>query len=162
MGYGDHDLIPDDEASLARVVQLHSADKDYYAYRFADIVSTAMRGKFSSLWWLELFAGPGRLWVAPEQRFRAGSPVRATSVRWPFDGYVFNDMDPECYAALAPRVAGERTSVLCGDANSDVILDQIMCTIPKSALVVLYADPAGLDLHFETLARLAEHFPHLD
>lgn len=54
----DHQLVPDDEQSLSRIIQLHSEDKDHYAHYYADIVSSAMAGKFPALAWVELFAGP--------------------------------------------------------------------------------------------------------
>jgi hypothetical protein len=34
--------------------------------------------------------------------------------------------------------------------------------VPKNALIVLYADPAGLDLDFNTLRFFAERYKHLD
>ncbi|MEJ7783717.1 MAG: hypothetical protein WKF96_02865, partial [Solirubrobacteraceae bacterium] len=141
VGYGDHDLIPDDEGSVSRVVQLHSADKDYYAYRYADIVSTAMAGKFE-LWWIELFAGPGRLFVEPRAAYAAGSPVRALGVRRPFDGYVFNDLDPQCVAALSSRVGGHSGVHVSGlDANSAELFDYVTSIVPRGALVTVYGDP---------------------
>lgn len=158
----DHQLIADDEGSTSRIIQLHS-EEDHYAFYYADIVSSAMRGKFPALAWVELFAGPGRLWVEPRDAYVDGSPVRALNVRQPFDRYVFNDLDPLCIRALEPRV-GTRPGVhvLNEDANAQAVADCLIGTLPKNALVTLYGDPAGLDLHFDTLARLAAHFPHLD
>ena len=161
----EHQLVVDDQGSLSRIVQLHSEDKDHCAYYYADIVSSAMAGKFPAVVWVELFAGPGRLWVEPRNSYVDGSPVRAVNVRRPFDLYVFNDLDPQCVAALDPRVrrpSDGRVQVLNDDANSQAITSYLMSHIPKTALVVLYGDPAGLDLHFETLSRLAGHFPHVD
>lgn len=161
----EHQIIADDEGSLSRIVQLHSADKDHYAYYYADIVSSAMAGKFPAVVWVELFAGPGRLWVEPRNAYVHGSPVRAMKVRRPFDLYFFNDLDPQCVAALDRRVrrgSEGRVHVLNDDANSQALAECLIAHIPKNALVVVYGDPAGLDLHFETLARLAAHFSHLD
>lgn len=159
----EHQLIADDEGSLSRIIQLHSEDKDHYAFYYADIVSSAMAGKFPALAWVELFAGPGRLWVEPRNAYVDGSPVRAMKVRKPYDIYVFNDLDPQCVSALEPRVRTRRNvHVLNGDANAEALADYLIATIPKRSLVVLYGDPAGLHLHFDTLARLAAHFPHLD
>lgn len=99
----DHQLVPDDEESLSRIIQLHSEDKDHYAFYYADIVSQAMTGKFPALAWVELFAGPGRLWVEPRNAYVDGSPVRAMKVRKPYDIYVFNDLDPAPWSrACAP------------------------------------------------------------
>jgi three-Cys-motif partner protein len=161
----EHQLIADDQGSLSRIIQLHSEDKDHYAYYFADVVSSAMSGKFPVVVWVELFAGPGRLWVEPRTAHVDGSPVRAMNVRRPFDLYFFNDIDPQCITALEPRVRRGRKDavhILNEDANSRVVTDYLIGHIPRTAMVVVYGDPAGLDLHFETLARLAAHFPHLD
>ncbi|MFN8204494.1 MAG: three-Cys-motif partner protein TcmP [Solirubrobacteraceae bacterium] len=159
----DHQLVPDDEDSLSRIIQLHSEDKDHYAYYYADIVSQAMTGKFPALAWVELFAGPGRLWVEPRNAYVDGSPVRAMKVRKPYDIYVFNDLDQQCVRALEPRVRiRDNVHVLNEDANAQAVADYLIATIPKRSLIVLYGDPAGLHLHFDTLARLAAHFPHLD
>jgi hypothetical protein len=125
VGYGDGALVRDDEDSLARVVQMHSLDKDHFAYYYADIVSSAMTGKFPSLWWIELFAGPGRLYCAPENPYYDGSAIRAMRTRRPFDGYIFNDLDPDCVRALRPRAHAALRSaqtpfgmhVCQGDAN---------------------------------------------
>jgi len=52
--------------------------------------------------------------------------------------------------------------VLRGDANSAELLDAIAAIVPRSALVVLYGDPEGLDLHFETIRYFADRYQHLD
>src|SRR5688572_14073781 len=49
---------------LARRVCLHSLDKAHYARYYADIVGRAMRKAYPGpLVWIELFAGPGELYV---------------------------------------------------------------------------------------------------
>jgi three-Cys-motif partner protein len=148
----------------ARRVCLHSLDKAHYARYYAAIVGRAMKTAYPGpLAWVELFAGPGELYVQDLGQFRAGSPVEAVSIPEPFDIYVFADLDPNCAAALDARVGGsERVHVLCGDANSPHLHDEIVARVPKNALVVLYADPAGLDLDFPTLRFFAERYEHLD
>lgn len=154
-------LVDDDEGSVSRVVGPHSAQKDHYAFRYADIVSKGMHGKFE-LWWVELFAGPGRL--AHDGSYREGSPLRSMKTRVPFDGYVFNDLDPDCRAALAARVAGQpqHADVFGEDVNSPALLRNIFETAPRGALVSVYADPEGLELHVDTLLALAAHYPRVD
>lgn len=149
---------------IARVVQTHSLDKAWFATRFADIVSSAMRRAFGAVWYVELFAGPGRLWVAPEHSFRDGSPFDALSVRRPFDGYFFGDLDRSCCEALASRVAGRHPTIHIahGDANAVELQEQVFAVVPRHALVVLYLDPEGLDVDFATIDRFATHFDHLD
>jgi three-Cys-motif partner protein len=156
--------LPED-GLLARKVCLHSLDKAHYASGYADIVGTGMKRAFGGpLAWIELFAGPGVLQVKDlDNKFHPGSPVQATSIRDPFDFYVFVDMDPRCVEALDKRVGYlPGVTVLEGDANSADVLDQIVAVVPKNALVILYADPQGLDFDFGTIEFFAERYKHLD
>jgi three-Cys-motif partner protein len=146
----------------ARPVRLHSALKAASARGYANIVGTAMRNKWK-LWWVELFAGPGHLYVKDEGRFVLGSPLEALAIKHRFHGYVFADLDPRCTGSLSRRIDGEEnTFVLTGDANSADLLDQIAAIVPKDALVVLYGDPEGLDLKWETLKYFIDRYPRLD
>lgn len=157
--------MPGDDGLPARKVHLHSADKAHHARYYADIVGMAMQSAYPGpLAWVELFAGPGRLWVVEEDRFRAGSAVEALDeVRQRFDYYVFSDKDPECVRSLEARVAGEPfVYVRQGDANSLELWDEIASIVPRNSLLVLYADPQGLDLHFETIQYFAELYKHCD
>lgn len=159
---GQDSLVADDEGLLSRVIHMHSADKDHFAYYYADIVGTGMRHKFSMAW-VELFAGPGRLLNVDAERFEPGSPVRALDVRHPFGTYVFSDLDPACVASLQHRVGGKPgVHILQGDANDPALHDQILQLVPRDHLVVLYLDPEGLELHFDTIRFFAARYPRLD
>jgi three-Cys-motif partner protein len=159
---GQDSLIADDEGLLSRVIHMHSADKDHFAYYYGDIVGTGMRHKFP-LAWVELFAGPGRLFNVDTERFEPGSPVRALDVRHPFGTYVFSDLDPLCVESLRRRVAGKPgVHVLQGDANDPALHDQVLQLVPRDRLVVLYLDPEGLELHFDTIRYFAARYPRLD
>lgn len=157
-------LVRLDNGLYARQVCLHSLDKAHYARYYADIVGRAMKQAYPGpLAWVELFAGPGQLYVRDLAQLRPGSAVEAVSIREPFDFYFFADLDPRCAGSLDARVGGSsRVNVRCADANSPHLHDEIVSLIPKDALVVLYADPAGLDLHFETLEFFAKRYKHLD
>jgi three-Cys-motif partner protein len=155
----------DHDGRLAREVAMHSLDKAHYAHYYADIVGRAMQNAYPGpLAWIELFAGPGRLYVKDLAQFRDGSPVEAVEgIKKPFNTYVFSDLDPRCVQALQDRL-GHRPDVhvLEGDCNSAALHDQIVALVPKNALTILYADPAGLHLHFDTLKFFAERYKHLD
>ncbi len=157
-------LVRGTEGLPARKVCLHSLDKAYYAHYYADIVGRAMKSAYPApLAWIELYAGPGELYVKDLDQLRPGSPVEAINVRDPFDIYVFCDLDGKCVDALDARVGGSaRVHLLQGDANSVDLHDQIVNLVPRNALVVLYCDPAGLDLNFDTLSFFAKRYKHLD
>ena len=159
---GQDSLVADDEGLLSRVIHMHSSDKDHYVHYYADIVGTGMRQKFP-LAWVELFAGPGRLLNVDTAQFEKGSPLRALDLRHPFGTYVFSDLDPACVASLRHRV-GQKPGVhvLEGDANNAGLLDQVRQLVSRDHLVVLYLDPEGLELHFDTIRYFAERYPRLD
>jgi len=161
-------FVPGDDGLLARKVALHSLDKAHYAHYYADIVGRSMPEAYGGpLAWVELFCGPGRLYVKDLNTFKTGSPIEALTIPKPFDYYVFADLDPRCTDVLRQRVARvgpglPNVHVLDGDANAAELHDRIVSIVPKNALVVLYGDPAGLDLNFDTLRFFAERYKHLD
>jgi three-Cys-motif partner protein len=155
-------LVVDDELLFSRAVHLHSALKSYCARRYAEIVGRVM-GPSWKLWWIELFAGPGRLWVRDSGKFIPGSPVEALKVPRPFDGYVFSDLELACVESLKRRLAGQaNVRVLHGDANSPELLARIARIVPKRGITVLYGDPAGLDLTWDTIKFFIDRYRHLD
>jgi three-Cys-motif partner protein len=155
-------VVDTEEMLFARAISLHSIEKAFLARTYADIVGVAIGGRWK-LWWIELFAGPGRLYVRDTGDFIAGSPLEALAIRRPFHGYVFADLDRACTESLRRRI-GEHSSVhiLRGDANGAELLDKIVSLVPKSALVVLYGDQAGLDLHWPTIKFFIDRYKHLD
>jgi three-Cys-motif partner protein len=161
-------LVEGDDGLLARKVALHSLDKAHYAHYYADIVGRSMQNAYPGpIAWVELFAGPGRLYVKDLDTFKAGSPIEALTIPKPFDYYVFADLDPRCTDVLRERVVGEapgrpNVHVLDGDANAAELHDRIANIVPRNALTVLYGDPAGLDLNFDTLRFFTERYEHLD
>lgn len=159
--YETNGLVVDDQMLFSRAVHLHSRLKAYGARRYAEILGTAMHRW--EVWWVELFCGPGRLWERETDTFLPGSPVEAMTIPKPFrGGYVFADLNMACVESLRRRVTVPNAHVLCGDANGEELLEEIAGLIPRNALVVLYGDPAGLDLRWKTLDFFIERYPHLD
>ena len=155
-------LIVDDEMLFSRLVSLHSATKAAVARTYAEIVGTAMGGRWK-IWWVELFSGPGRLFVRESGVFVLGSPLEAMGIPHPFDGYVFTDLNPACTESLRRRVGlAPNIHVLRGDANGAELLDRVTGIVPRNALVVVYADPEGLDLAWPTLKHFIDRYRHLD
>lgn len=160
---GDKSLVRDDEGLYARLVHRHSARKAYYVGRYCDIVGKAMARQWPERWWIELFAGPGRLLEHETGRFLPGSPVGALNIEVPFTGYIFADLSDICVSCLGARTAGrDNVHVMHGDANDVGLLDAIAGIVPRNALAILYADPEGLDLHLETIRFFTARWPHLD
>jgi three-Cys-motif partner protein len=153
----------EDDMAFARAISRHSIDKAFCVREYARLVGTTMRGKFPALWWIELFCGPGRLYVRDDHEFIDGSPLEALGIPFPFGGYVFADLSNACAESLRKRV-GDRADVHIrrGDANDPELLVEIAGLIPNNALVVLYGDQAGLDLEWRTIEFFIRRFRHLD
>lgn len=131
-------LIRDSDGLLTREVCVHSLDKAHYAKYYADIVGRAMKNAYPGpLAWVELFAGPGELYVKDLGQWHPGSPVEAVNIPDPFDIYVFADLDERCTQALDVRVGGsQRVHILTGNANSADLHDRIAAIVPRNALMV--------------------------
>ena len=157
-------LGADDEGLWSREVSLHSREKAHYVRRYADIVATSMRGKWrAGVWWIELFAGPGRLFERETREYLRGSPVDAVSIPRPFDGYVFIDLGLDCVESLRARV-GDRPSVhvVHGDANDQRTHDEVAKIVPDGALVEVYADQEGLDFFWPSLEFFIRRYRSVD
>jgi three-Cys-motif partner protein len=147
----------------ARIIKVHSLRKKHYVGRFAETVGTAMSKKASERWWVEGFAGPGRLYLPDEDQFYDGSPLDALGVRKPFTGYIFNDFSAQNAEALRRRVAGHsNTHVFNDDANSRSFIEEVIRLVPRHAYLVLYLDPEGLELDFATIDQFAAAFDRID
>ena len=157
-------LVPGQEDGLpTRVAKSHSAEKATMVRRNLDTVGRALNRQWFDIHYLELFAGPGRLydpWTGIEM---PGSPLEALALPKPFQRYVLSDFSPDCVDALQQRI-GPRpdVSVLEGDANDREHLERVCSLLDSKALVLAYLDPAKPNLHFATVRFLAERFKYLD
>lgn len=131
----------------------------YYADQFA----TAMKRKWASRAYIDLFAGSGRGRIKGTRRVIATSPTLALDVRDPFDRYVFCDIDPACITALRERVTAAHPErdvrYLTGDANA--LVEEIVREVRTggSQLSFCVVDPYKLaNLRFATIERLASIF----
>jgi three-Cys-motif partner protein len=149
------------DGAFARAVSLHSSEKAEYAHRYAEIVGTAMKKWYTV--WIELFAGPGKLYVRDTGTFVPGSPVQALNIPRQFNRYIFSDLNPACTESLHRRIGNVHgVHILRGDANNPELLVEIAKFVPRDALVVLYGDPEGLHLHWSTIKFFIDRYPHLD
>lgn len=162
---GSKSLVIDEEGLVSRVVHLHSREKAHRVRRYADMVGTGMRHAwYGRLWWVEFHAGPAQLFEDETGDYLPGSPIDALTIKNPFQGYVFVEYDQRCAEALERRVSKyPNAHVIQGDANSSEVHDKIAALVPRSALVVMYADPEDLDdFDFKTVRYFTERYPHVD
>jgi three-Cys-motif partner protein len=129
---------------------------------YATQFSSGMKRKWHTRVYLELYAGAGYNKIRGTSKIIVGSPVRALTVKDPFDKYIFCEEDPEKLRALVSRVK-ERAprldvAYIPGDCNANV--DRIVSEIPQpskdnTVLTLCFADPFDISLKFRTLQRLA-------
>jgi three-Cys-motif partner protein len=140
---------------IARESGAWAKEKLYYLERYLDIVSVGMKKRWADkLYYVDLFAGPGKCWIRETNEEIDGSPLIALKFR--FAKYFFIDLDGRCYRALTTRVkarAPEKdVEIIQGDCNDEI--EKIK--LPPSSLGVAFVDPTGVSqLAFETVAKLA-------
>lgn len=135
---------------------------------------TVMKKQRFKLTYFDAFAGSGASQSAADQgrpdsslledevfdaqTIIAGSPVRALSVEPPFDRYLFVDADPANVQSLQDLIAGypaRQTKVLEGDANIHLSGFADFLEREWFERAVVFLDPFGLSVRWETVARLA-------
>ncbi len=169
MAEGSKSLVLGPDGLYSRVVHPHSRRKATVVGKYAKIVSSGMKYHWpGKRWWVEFYAGPGQLFEDETGDFLPGSPLAALNAPDGFDGYVFVDLDQLCIESLQRRIALSRDGrsaqvvVLSGDANAAETHDRIASIVPTNALVVMYADPEGLDFDMPTIRYFTDRYEHLD
>jgi three-Cys-motif partner protein len=157
-------LLCDPDGLAVRVVHTHSRKKSNKVGFYAEIVAGSMTGKWPSLWWVELHAGPGMLYEVESRELLDGSPLDALKTTKRYNGYVFVEYDATCAAALRERTKGiPNVHIIEADCNLPDVHDRIRSIVPTNALTVMYADPEDLDdLDFQTVKFFTERYRHLD
>ncbi len=160
----DDDGLPMRDGGFWTYAKLHYLNE--YLCRF--IVS--MRKKnWRAIHYIDLFAGPGRNRL-DNGKVIHGSPVLALLQPRPFDHYFFGDGDQRTLDILNRRcraIPGRADVIeyLPGDANKSV--DKVCRYIQKKdkvfipnvggSLNLAFLDPEGLELHWDTVAKLAAY-----
>lgn len=140
---------------------------------------TSLKNKNFSTWYIDAFAGTGtgdhlrlkslaevlpELGSEEDQRqygyLLKGSALIALEVSPPFDNYVFIEKNPESAQRLGEMVRGKIPSalpapkVINGNANEE--LPKIICSRFRNYdRGVVFVDPFGMELNWETLDRIA-------
>lgn len=130
--------------------------KYFYLKRYLDIFTKGMRKKWrGNLTFVDLFAGPGRCLIRNTSEEIEGSPL--ISLQHGFKQYIFVEEQKELINALDKRCkkSPEFSNIvfLKGDCNR--IIDDVIKKVDSSSLGLVFADPTGLDYHFNTIKRIA-------
>jgi len=138
------------------------AEEKYQHVRgYARMFSTSMRKKWSSLAYVDLYAGAGRSTIRGTSSIIPASATLALSL--PFTRHVFCDIDKEKLEVLRRRVERDHPSAaasyVLGDVNTNVdpILAALQFSPGEGLLSFCLVDPYSLsNLRFETIRRLSE------
>lgn len=140
--------------------------------KYLKFFTTALRGKFSELWYIDGFAGTGYRTIRhqaeapnllsegePERvERRRGSAKIAIDVQPPFDFLVFIENKPSYVRALEELRANHpnrRIVVVKNDAN-DGLKALIAANSWRSTRAVIFLDPYGMGLDWSTLEAIAK------
>lgn len=129
-------------------------EKLYYLEHYLDIFSVGMHKKWKGkLYYVDLFAGPGRCLIRDTREEFDGSPLIA--LKFNFAKYFFFEVDTACQTALVKRVkarAPEKDVVIVhGDCNQQI--SQVKP--PPSSLGLAFIDPTGISpISFDTIRKL--------
>jgi len=139
------------------------AEQKYqYVGMYAQLFSTGMKNKWPHRIYLDLFSGPGYSRVRETNRVVLGSPMIALTLPDRFDSYVFADENAKSLDALRTRVSRLGLSVtptyIPGDANDKVgrVIDIVSKTPTQNTLSFCFLDPYKLNIHFDTVRRIAD------
>jgi len=143
----------------ARSVGPWSEEKLFYLEKYINIFSKSMRKRWEGeLYFIDLFAGPGRCIVKGIDKEIDGSPLIALKSPFPFARYFFVEQNEETYEALFQRYkshsCAERVISIQGDCN--IHIDDIVRQIPARSLSLAFIDPTGLDFWYTSLQKLAK------
>ena len=132
-------------------------DKLYYLARYLKIFSVGMKNKWPRrLYYVDLFAGPGRCRIRETQQEIDGSPLVAL-LGFDFAKYFFFEADPASFEALQKRVKQrapgkwENVKMIPGDCNDTIEGAEL----PSEGLGLAFIDPTGISqISFETVRKL--------
>ena len=150
----------------------HTEIKLELVERYLRTYMSALRNKFSNLWYIDAFAGTGIRTVRVEARdgdlFDAPAPARtetrrgsariALDVTPAFDRLIFIDASAEYCAALEvlkTTSPGRQIDILQGDANR-LVQAVIEMGDWRSTRAVMFLDPYGMQVEWDTLKAIAE------
>jgi three-Cys-motif partner protein len=144
----------------ARVVGPWTQEKLAYVERYARAFMAAMgpkrqQGKWKSLVYIDLLAGPGRcIDRATNDEFH-GSPLRALQVQPAFDRLYLTDLNPENIEVLQKRIpTKDRDRVDCRSGDCNILAMDIINQLSGRTLGLAFLDPEGFEVDFETLKVL--------
>jgi three-Cys-motif partner protein len=150
---------PSREDIIGRWSEEKLALLEKYLRAYAVIMNKQKQRWLRGYHYIDAFAGSGKPKAKDEERYIAGSPLRALQCEPPFDGYWFIELSPwrvERLKELQAQFPDRRVEIRQGDCN--VILRQEIIAHLTYALRqrgLVFLDPYGLQVEWETVKALA-------
>lgn len=124
-----------------------------------------MKDSWDELVYLELHAGAGISRIRGTSRLIPGSPLRALTLKDPFDKYVFCEENAERLEALkfrakkyAPHAKVAYVPGSCNEVTDSILKELPIGSKNKTVLSLCFADPFDISLRFETLRKLSVRY----
>ena len=151
----------------------HTVAKDICVYYYAEMFAKIARGPhaqakgYGGAVYLDLFSGAGVISVGEKADLIAGSPIAATSTRFPFDYSVFVELNPARATLLEKRLSSylpdHNFMVRCGNSND--LIQEVISKVKekvKKPIVLAFIDPEGMEAKWETARALSDAFTNID
>lgn len=132
-------------------------EKFYYLEHYLSIFSVGMGKKWrGKLYYIDLFAGPGRCHIRETKEEIDGSPLIA--LKFNFAKYFLFEANSTCFKALTSRIRARAPEKLKniltipGDCNEEI---SRIDPPPSPSLGIAFIDPTGISqIAFETIRKL--------
>ena len=113
---------PQDDGLYIPKVGEWSKDKHYFLRRYIDAFTTSMKGKWSKLYFIDLFSGAGIERLEQSGELDWGSPMIAAKAPKSFDRLYLCERDRKKYEALSQRINSifPGAYIIYGDANKKI------------------------------------------
>ncbi len=153
-------MVVASDGLAALEVAEHAREKEFAINGIVNIFTAGMQRKWSQLYYIDPFAGPGVCRVKGSATEIDGSPMVAAKSKAKFTDYFLADKDEGSLDVLRKRIDGlklpetVRFKYCANDA--DLAMNEILSDLPpsKSSLGLALLDPWAWDFSFDSLAKL--------
>lgn len=125
-------------------------------------VDATKRARAFGVYYIDLFAGCGRVESRANGTVRNGSPLIALGLYPGFSGYFLVEANQENHDSLKEYIKEygpelqTRVTLRCGDCNS--VIDEVLTQLPPGKPTFAFLDPyAPKNLPWRTIRKLAKH-----
>ena len=122
-------------------------------------VQATKRIQRSDVCYMDLFGGPGLDRNPDTGELVDGSPLIALGLHPSFRRFIFVDIEERNTQQLREIAFDRRLDRIChiltGDCNP--LVNRALEAVPHDGATFCFVDPAGIDVHWETIRRIASH-----